>query len=835
MQNAKGSIYVQTVIFIITLIQIVNNYFMKFSFFLFFFIVFASNVLAQSGGIISGSVSVNSKPSEGATIGLLSAKDSLIVKLSATSKEGGFMFDEVAHGKYLVSVSAIGFQKAYSRIIDITSEQQNIQLPPFQLELIAQELTAVTVTAKRPLIENKIDRTIVNVDASPTNIGSSALEILEKSPGISVDKEGNISLKGKKGVMIMVDGRPTQLGGEDLANLLRSMNSNQLDQIEIMTNPPAKYDAAGNAGVINIKTKKLVTAGYNGSASVTYSQGKYSKTSESINLNYREGKVNLFTNLSHNYQKRFLTLDVDRNIYNTGGLEYVFAQTNERITTANSINAKIGADFFANKKSTFGAVLNLNSRPMKVYNPSTNNIYNSSKDLESVTNSLVTNEADWKSFNTNLNFKRVLNSKGEISADIDFVKYSSFSDQFMVNSYRDADGTTYKKADSVNAHLPQELEVYSTRVDYLRPMKKDTRFEAGIKSSIVRTENNARYDSIHQGNIITDVNRSNHFIYEETVHAAYVNLSTSLSKKLSAQFGLRLENTISKGKQETLDKDFVKEYTQLFPTAYLLYKADDNNRFGINFGKRVRRPGYQSLNPFIKLVDKYTYQIGNPDLKPSISNNFELSHNWKNRITTTLNYNYVMNVMSEITEQKGQETYMMPGNVSNFHQYGISLSANTPITKWWTSNIYVNAFKNNYKGVISNAQIDETATGFIINGSQQFKINKGLTAEFTGWYRNGGLEGGVIRVRSVGVVGAGISQQVLKNKGTIRFSARDIFHTQKLKGSSRYANVDYDIAQVSDTQVFSLGFTYSFSKGKKIAPVKRSSGSASEEQGRIEQ
>ncbi len=283
---------------------------------------FLTSAIAQNAGKISGSVLKTEKPVEGATVSLLRAKDSATVKLSASNKEGFFVFEKVADGKYLVSVTAVGHQKAFSKVLEITPEQQNIQVSRIALTPVSNDLAGVTVNAKRALVEQRIDRTIVNVDASITNIGTSALEVLEKSPGVTVDTDGNISLKGKEGVLIMVDGRPTQLSGADLANLLRNMNSNQLDQIEIMTNPPARYDAAGNAGVINIKTKKIITSGTNGSASVTYTQGRYAKTAESFNFNYREGKVNVFTNLSHNYQKRYVTLDIDRNIYNSIRVPY---------------------------------------------------------------------------------------------------------------------------------------------------------------------------------------------------------------------------------------------------------------------------------------------------------------------------------------------------------------------------------------------------------------------------------------------------------------------------------------------------------------------------------
>ena len=335
------------------------------------FLLFISTAIAQGGGKISGSVLKAEKPLEGATVSLLRAKDSATVKLSLASKEGIFAFDKIADGKYLVSITAVGHQKKISSLIEITPQQQTVQLPAFSLIPVNKDLAGVTVTAKRPLIEQRIDRTIVNVDASITNIGTSALEVLEKSPGVSVDRDGNISLKGKEGVLVMVDGRPTQLGGADLANMLRNMSSNQLDQIEIMTNPPARYDAAGTSGVINIKTKKTITAGFNGSASVAYSHGRYPKTNEGFNFNYREGKVNLFTNLSHNYLKRFSTLSLDRNIFNsnTNSIEKIFNQENNQVSEGNSYSAKIGVDFFATKKTTFGAVVNLNSREMLSPNP----------------------------------------------------------------------------------------------------------------------------------------------------------------------------------------------------------------------------------------------------------------------------------------------------------------------------------------------------------------------------------------------------------------------------------------------------------------------------------
>ncbi len=791
--------------------------------------------MAQTKGTITGTVLHNDRTVDGATVHLLRAKDSATLKLAASDKSGAYKFPDVLPGQYLISVTAVGFHKKLSQAFHVSAEKSSFDVPSIQLSPLNKSLADVTVTARRPLVEQRIDRTIVNVDAAISNVGTSALEVLEKAPGVTVDADGNVSLKGKQSVLIMVDGRPSQLGGSDLANLLRSMNSSQLDQIEIMTNPPAKYDAAGNAGVINIKTKKIIKAGLNGSASLAYGQGKYSKANEGFNFNYREGKVNLFTNLSHNYQKTFSIISLDRNIYNsnTGSIDNVFNQQAIRVSEGNSYNGKFGIDLFATPRTTIGAVVNLNWREMVQNNPNVTYISNSAKVLQSTTNAVVDNDLYYNSASANLNLRRLLDKKGkEITADIDYVNHRSGNDLFMVNSYASASGNLFKKADTLTGILPQTINVYSARVDYLHPVNKRVKFEAGLKSSIVRTDNDANYDSLQYGSVVHDFTRSNHFIYEENINAAYANLSTGLSKKITAQFGLRLENTNANGLQKTTGAGFDRSYTQLFPTAYFQYKANEKHNIAANFGRRVNRPSYQSLNPFIRFIDRYTFTSGNPELKASVSNNIELSHSWKNQITTTLNYTYIKDIIQSVIQQKGEEAYNTPANVASLNQFGIAVNANMPMTKWWTSSINMNLFNDAYKGFVNNASIDRSATAFTLNGTQQFKVTKTFGAEISGMFRSGGLNG-VMRTNPFGQVTAGLSKKILKSKGTIRLTVRDIFWTQRLKGLTQYGNVDVQFRQVNETRVATLGLTYNFSKGKKIAPVKRTQGSASDEQNRM--
>jgi len=359
--------------------------------------------LAQKTGRVSGTVVDGSqKTIESATIALIKAKDSSEVKFSVADKNGNFVFENLPAGKYLVSITAVGHTKGFSEGFEISEGSTEIKLKNIELVPQSKSMGTVVVTAKRPLIEQKIDRTIVNVEASVTNVGASALEVLEKSPGLSVDKDGNISLKGKQGVMVLVDGRPTHLGGADLANLLRSMNANQLDQIEIMTNPPAKYDAAGNAGIINIKTKKNKQFGYNGSLTLGYAQGKYPKFNEGINFNYRHNKVNLFTNLSHNYRERFNNLDIQRNFLDRTSKDILshFDQQARMKNQGNSYNVKLGADYFAGKNTTLGVVFTGFSSPNKSENRNLIDIYNNAGVLQSKTKALSLQNELWKNFST---------------------------------------------------------------------------------------------------------------------------------------------------------------------------------------------------------------------------------------------------------------------------------------------------------------------------------------------------------------------------------------------------------------------------------------------------
>ncbi|MEN9569130.1 MAG: hypothetical protein RL172_361 [Bacteroidota bacterium] len=794
--------------------------------------------IAQTSGKISGSVQdANSKKMiEAATVTLLKSADSSLIKTSVADKDGNFYFENIKEGSYLVSATSLGHNKVYSQAFSITATADSYNTGVLGIQPANQNLKEVVVTTKKPFIEVKPDKMIVNVEASASNIGTSAMDVLEKSPGITVDKDGNISLKGKQGVRVFIDGKPSYLSGQDLANLLKSMSSAQLEQLEIMTNPPAKYDAAGNAGVINIKTKKSKAMGYNGSISSAYTQGFYARTNQSANFNYRNKNVNLFGNYSYRLDKNRSELNLLRKFRDKDSKQLlsIFDQDAHFVNKHQTHNAKLGIDVSLSKKTTVGAVVSgfINNEQFNNYNNT--QLQNSQGITDSTTYATTQVDGKWKNLSTNINVRHVFDSTGrELSFDADMLKYNQKNNQGLYNSYFDANGLPNAPSDTLLSDIPANITIYSLKADYSQNLKGNAKFEAGLKASFVKTDNNAQYDYLVNGVKVRDLGRSNHFIYDEQIKAAYVNVTKPLSKKWNAQAGLRVENTLSKGNQATTRETFRRNYTQLFPTLFISYEANEKNSFSANYGRRIERPDYADLNPFFFFLDKYTYQAGNTNLRPQFSHNIEASHTYGGSFTTTLNYTKTTDLINDVIDQNEEknETFITKSNIASQRQYGITVTTLVPVKKWLKINVYANFSNNRFKGFINNADVDMQSNLLTTNINAQANLGKGWNAELSGFYRTKGLDG-VLLIGGLGAVNGGISKSILKNTATVRVGFRDIFWTQRFKGQAVYSYIDTRFTQQRDSRQVSVSANWRFGKGKAGAP-KRKTGSASEEQNRV--
>lgn len=794
--------------------------------------------IAQSAGTVTGYIKGggNQTVIDAASISLLRGADSSLVKSAVTDREGAFIFENVKPGGYLVCASSIGHSKAYSQLFTITETDTVATVGTLQLVPANQNLKEVVVNTKKQFIERKADRVIVNVDASVSNAGSSAMDVLERSPGVSIDKDGNISLKGKQGVKIFIDGKPSYLSGQDLANFLKSLSSNQLELLEIMTNPPAKYDAAGNAGVINIKTKRIKMMGLNGSISTSVTQGKYVRTNDGFNFNYRNKNINLFGNYSYNNNKRYSELSILRKFRdkNSKQLLSIFDQSSILVDHNYSHDAKLGMDITLSKKTTIGAIVSGFINGNAFNSTGTTLLKNDAGATDSSTLAVTDMSNKWKNFSSNFNLRHVFDTSGrELSFDADFMHYSQDNDQLLDNQYFDASNNPAAHGDSLISKVPSSIYIYSFKADYSQILKGNVKLEAGAKASFVTTDNDAKYYLVKNGSTAYDNNRSNHFIYEEEIKAAYVNLNKGFGKKWNTQVGLRLENTLSKGNQVTTNQKFKRDYTQLFPTMYVSFDANEKNNFSVNYGRRIERPDYADLNPFYFFLDKYTYQAGNINLKPQFSHNIELSHSYKGNFTTTLNYTKTTDLMNDVLDQNEErnETFITKSNIASQQQFGITMAAMVPAAKWLKVNVYVNFSNNRFKGFINNSDVDMQSNLFAGNLSAQMNLGRGWNADINGFYRSKGLDG-VLVIGGLGNVNGGISKSVLKNKGTIKFGFRDLFLTQQFRGTAEYSYIDTRFHQRRDSRQASLSFNWRFGNGKPVSP-KRKNGGASEEKGRV--
>lgn len=796
-------------------------------------------LLAQTTAIISGTVlNKQNRPVAGATINLVKPGDSALVKVALTIDDGTYQLDNIKTGNYRLSVTAVGFARYVSDSFSLGSTGAALKWPAIILQQAsADQLSAVTVTARKPFVERKIDRTVVNVDALISNAGTNALEVLDKSPGILVDQDGNISMNGKSGVVIFIDDKPTYLSGNELAAYLKSLPSGTLESIEIMTRPPARYDAAGNAGVINIKTKRLKQKGFNGNIAPGYTQGVYPKSANSLNLNFRNNAFNYYLNLGYNYSQGFSHLDIERRYVNDDGTPHSrFDQHSWIRRKSNSGLARMGVDYTMDKNNSIGLMLSgsTNSNKGTVNNKSS--LYNGAGALDSLITADNVDNRDFSRVTTTLNYRHKFKQTGrELSADLDYVYNKANADQYYKNASYRADQSV-KGRDDLSGAVPSDIHIYSFKSDYTHPLAGGAKAEAGIKSSLIETDNIAIYNLILNGVTYPDYDKTNHFTYRENINAAYLNVSKDW-KRISLQAGLRAENTIMNGHQlgnaMKPDSSFKRDYVNLFPTLYVSYKLDSaaNNQLIFSYGKRIQRPNFGNLNPFISPLDKFTFYVGNPFLQPTIAHSVEVSHIFKNKITTTLNYEFYDGDINETIELQGHQYYSRPANTGKAQYLSLTVNAAFQPAPWLTFNWFGLGQYVTFKADLYNQKLDTAGFNFITNFNSQIRLGKGWTAELLGLYR-GDLITTQFVLGDFWTLGGGIQKKVLNGKGSVKLTFSDIFYTRLNYGLiNNLKNAKGRYYNLGDTRTVGINFTYNF--GKTFETRKRSTGSAESETQRI--
>jgi len=770
----------------------------------------------------------NLEPLPGVTVQLM--QSSKQVKAAVSDVKGAVLFQNIRAGDYTFQLSSTGYQKRNTHIYHFPSA---VVSDTSHLKALTNALQEVSITARKSYIQQKQGKTIINVDASPTNTGSTVLEVLEKSPGVSVDQNGTISLKGKSSVLVVIDDKPTYLSPGDLNNLLSSMSSSQVDEIELMPNPPAKYDASGNAGIINIKTKKNKQQGFNGSFTSSIGHGVHPKSGENLTLNYRNGKVSTFLNYNLNYVKYFTDLYALRKYYdaNSGQLASMLNQPSDFTGTFINNTIKTGVDYSVSPKTTIGLILGATAIHRAGNNYATATWQEPTGATDSTIATTNKNVTGYKNATLNLNARHTISDKQDITADFDLLHYQINTSEDFVNQFLAPGGYIEQSRGAI----PTSINISSGKVDYSAKIGIKTNFQAGAKTSHSATDNLASYQNLDNGTWVDDNTKNNHFLYSENIHALYSSIDGKYGK-VNMQAGVRYESTNYQADQlgNAIQKDsaFSRHYGGFFPSANLSFQVDSAHTFTITAGRRIDRPVYQTLNPFYFIINKYTYQTGNPFLLPQYSWNFELSHQYKELLTTTVSYSVINNYFSQLflaDTTKGILFYSQ-GNVGHTNVFGLTSALSYAPFNWWQFNLQATYNHKQLVGFNGNnytSQIDQLS----LNSSSQFTIGKIYTAEISGFYITKARQDIQEVQYPTGQLALGISRQLLNKKATLKLTARDILYTGAFSGFTNFPNATEYFKITRDTRVVTLAFTYRF--GKSFKTAKRSEGSAADEAGRV--
>ena len=796
---------------------------------------------------VKGKVSVailneQNAPLENATIELLRSKDSGLVKSAITDKNGIAEIDGIKPGVYLVKGTTIGYATAYSGTFTLTAEQPLITIPSLTMvQKSGNQLQGVTVTGKKPFIQKLTDRIVVNVDNSIVSAGSTALDVLERSPGITVDQDDVVSLRGRAGVIIMIDGKVSPMTGADLGNYLRNLPSNAIDRIEIITNPSAKYDAAGNSGIIDIRLKKDQRLGTNGTFTAGYGQGVYPKANTGITLNNRNKKMNIFGNYNHAYREAFGNLIVNRNFFEDGVFTGSDDKDNFGHFASRSNNIRVGADYFPSKNTTLGVVVTSNI-----------NAFNRNAEINTIVNNvnnnptfsfftLGTEKNKNKNAVANINLKHRFDSAGrELTADADYGYFTSSALTRTASSFYQLNGTKFREDDILDGDQQGELILRTAKVDYVNPLKGGAKFEIGVKTSYVSSDNDAKFFNVFPTQTDVDSGKTNRFFYKEYNQAGYVNYSKEF-KKFSLQFGLRGEQTNLSTRQVRNDSSFKRDYFELFPSAYFNYKLKENKTLGVSVSRRIDRPGYFSLNPFLTQVDATIYNTGNPNLKPQMTWSYELNYTVKN-LNFTLGYSHttdpqntvlvkILDVIPDFEIKPGQDsniTVQIPVNLESSDYLGLSASVPVRITKWWNMTNNLNVFYIHFNGNLAGVALNNGSPAANIRTNNSFTFKKGWGAELNANLRTGGRYGYSVS-QPQGGIDLGAQKTVLKGKGTLRMNVSDILWTNRPRVTVTYeGNYIENWHAKRETRVANLSFTYRFGSNKIQASRRRTTASEEE-------
>jgi outer membrane receptor protein involved in Fe transport len=793
------------------------------------------DVRAQTVPYLQGTVrSATGQPIEFATVSLHRAADSVVVKAEFTDDKGMFQLTLPPAGRYYVAASQVGFARDRTEEITISTEGQ--RLPTLVLQPSQQTtLSEVKVIAQKPLYERQGDRTVVNVEGSALAAGNTSLDILARSPGVTVDNNDNLALRGRQNVLVLIDGKRQPMTGTELADYLRALPADQLKSIELITNPPAKYDAQGTAGIIAINLKKDQRLGTNGTIQASYGRSQYDKYTTGITLNHRRKGLNLFGSYTYANRDGIAKLDIHRDFFSLSPTrQQVLTGTSDQINQVRignvSNSARAGFDYTLSKRTVLGAVVSgQQSRVPNQIGLNQTSLFDASGKPTDVYNARNLRNFESPNGSVNLNFKHSFSDSSnspELTADVDYARYRTHRLQELSTEYQ----LTGRASTLLTGDQQGDLSILSAKADYVRPLARQSRLEMGMKASRVSSDNDVVF-RLTEGSLTTiDPNRTNRFRYEETITAAYLNWNRTRAKT-TVQLGLRAEQTLAIGRQSVGDSSFRRQYAQLFPSFAVKRTLSKSHELNLTLSRRINRPSYSQLNPFRTIIDPTTAGSGNPNLRPETSYNLELTHTFKGTFTTSLSYSRTNLPIIGVVQPETDSTVISTSvNLDRQDYFALTITAPVQPAKWWQ--IYNNAvfYYSHFVGNLAGTALNKGRPAFNLSSNHTFTFGNGWSAELNGSLQSG-EQYGFLRVQPNGQVTFGVQKSLWERKANLRLNMADIFFTRTVHAVSAYDNYIERFYQRQDSRVVTLSFSYRFGNDK-VAPTRRRTGGAEDEKRR---
>lgn len=768
---------------------------------------------AQQGDVSGRVFNEQQEPLANVSVYLLTAKVGALMKTGVTDEQGRYALKSVPHGEFVVRASSVGHETFTSSPIQVAGA--SVVMEDMILKTQTQTIGEVTVEGQVPLVQQRDGKLVLNVENSTLAAGNNALEVVQRAPGVSIDKDENLQLMGQQGVNVTIDGRQTYMSGEQLATFLKAMNGDQIQRVEVGTTRSAKEDAEGSVGTINIVLKKNRLEGFNGSFLASAAHGKHARGNSSLNLNYKKNNTTIFGSYGYTQNKRQFDLNMER-IIPAEGTDRVFDQEAALVETNKTHNYRIGIEQKTSDRNTMLLQFAGDNDQETSDNTSLTHIGPQIGLIDSILDASSRARNPYNRYTLNFNNEFQVDTSGsKLILDLDWSAFRNNSN--IQYEYRTSDptGSLLYDPELERSRMPVNIDIYVAKLDFTKSLKTGGKLETGVKYSNVHSDNDLQFEHFVDEQWQDYKGRPNHFLYTEQIAAAYADYSRDLGR-WSMKLGLRSEYTVSDGNSITLEKRVKRDYLDWFPSANLSYVWNENNILSLSYARKIARPNYRHLNPFEYYVDKFTFMQGNPYINPQYTNGFTLNYTLYKMFNFTLGTDITNDAM---VESLGQDSvsgraWITRENLANTVSSYLNINAPMRIGKFWTMNNNLTTIYMHFKGPIAGEYADLGSLFFQGRSTNNFKLGKGLSAELSVNYNSSFLYN-VYKIHARWGTDLGINYNFKDERSSLKLAGTDVFRTQKNNVSTHFGQFNSIIRQYNDNQTIRLTYTYKFGNLKQ--------------------